>query len=90
MPTLPSADTIRIDLREPTDKKERAIEKEPADGIQRRSISYKSTETLTKLVISPMQRASDLEEIVKNFKIIIPKVVSKPVEFIPSKIYTKQ
>ena len=36
-----------------------------------------------------MQRASDLEEIVKNFKIIIPKVVSKPVEFIPSKIYTK-
>lgn len=56
---------------------------------QLRSISYKNTETLTKLIISPMQRASELEEIVKNFKIIIPKVVSKPAEFVPTTIYTK-
>ena len=53
------------------------------------SITYKNTDILTQLVISPMQRASMMEEMVKNFKIIIPKVVAKPVEFIPSKIYTK-
>lgn len=53
------------------------------------SISYKNTDLLSKLVISPMQRASAMEEIVKNFKIIIPKVVSKPAKFVPSKIYTK-
>jgi hypothetical protein len=26
---------------------------------------------------------------VKNFKVIVPKCVAKPIEFIPSKIYTK-
>ena len=36
-----------------------------------------------------MQRANQLEEIVKNFKVIVPKVVAKPVEFVPSKVYTK-
>jgi helicase SWR1 len=30
-----------------------------------------------------------MEEVVKNFKIIIPKVVAKPVKFVPSKINTK-
>ena len=36
-----------------------------------------------------MQRASQMEEIVKNFKVIVPKVVAKTVEFVPSKVYTK-
>ena len=53
------------------------------------SISYKNTETLKDLIISPMQRASQMEEIVKNFKVIVPKTVAKPVEFLPSKVYTK-
>ena len=53
------------------------------------SISYKNTDVLQQLIISPMQRASMMEEVVKNFKIIIPKVVSKPVKFVPSKVSTK-
>lgn len=53
------------------------------------SVSYGNTDLLQQLVISPMQRASMMEEIVKNFKIIIPKTVSKPVKFVPSRVYTK-
>jgi superfamily II DNA/RNA helicase len=30
-----------------------------------------------------------LEEVVKNFKIIIPKVVAKSAKFVPSRVYTK-
>ena len=30
-----------------------------------------------------------MEEIIKNFKVIVPKCVAKPVEFIPSKVYIK-
>lgn len=30
-----------------------------------------------------------MEELVKNFKVIVPKCVAKPVEFLPSKTYTK-
>jgi len=30
-----------------------------------------------------------MEEIIKNFKVIVPKVVAKPVEFLPSKVYIK-
>ena len=36
-----------------------------------------------------MERASQMEELVKNFKVIVPKCVAKPVEFRPSKTYTK-
>jgi len=52
-------------------------------------MSYKNTDTLKSFIISPMQRASQMEEIVKNFKVIVPKVVAKPVEFVPSRVYTK-
>jgi hypothetical protein len=30
-----------------------------------------------------------IEEIIKNFKVIVPKCVAKPIDFQPSKIYTK-
>jgi hypothetical protein len=53
------------------------------------SVSYKNTDTLQSLIVSPMQRASMMEDVIKNYKIIIPKVVSKPVEFVPSRIYTR-
>ena len=31
-----------------------------------------------------------MDEIIKNFKVIVPKCVAKSVQFIPSKVYTKQ
>ena len=52
------------------------------------SISYKNSQTLKDLIVTPMQRASQMEEIIKNFKVIVPKCVAKPVDFITSKIYT--
>ena len=54
------------------------------------SISYKNTDTLKNLIISPMQRAIQMEETIKTFKVIVPKVVAKPVNFVLSKIYTQQ
>jgi hypothetical protein len=31
-----------------------------------------------------MQRSSMIEEIIKNFKVIVPKCVAKPIDFQPS------
>ena len=53
------------------------------------SISYKSTDALRDMIISPMQRANLMDEVVKNFKVILPKCVAKPVELIPSQVYCK-
>lgn len=53
------------------------------------SVSYKNSMTLKDMIVTPMQRASQMEEIIKNFKVIVPKCVAKPVDFVPTKIYTK-
>jgi hypothetical protein len=45
------------------------------------SISYKNSSTLSDLIVSPMQRSSMIEEIIKNFKVIVPKCVAKPIDF---------
>ena len=70
-------------------KRENEMLKSETEG-ELLSISYKNTDTLRKLVVSPMERASLMEELVKNFKVIVPKVVAKPVELVLSKIYTKR
>ena len=53
------------------------------------SVSYKNSMTLRDMIVTPMKRASQMEEIIKNFKVIVPKCVAKPVDFVPTKIYTK-
>lgn len=73
---------VQMELADDPDAKQG--EQQSAEEGNALSITYKNTDILTQLVISPMQRASMMEEVVKNFKIIIPKVVAKPVEFIPS------
>jgi hypothetical protein len=44
---------------------------------------------LKDFIVTPLQRVSILEETIKHYKFIIPKCVSKPVDFIPTKIVTK-
>ena len=39
--------------------------------------------------MTPLQRVSVLEEEIRHFKFMIPKVVARPVDFTPSKIVTK-
>ena len=51
-------------------------------------IGYKNSDSLRELVVTPLQRISQLEETIKHFKCIIPKVVAKPAHFTPSKINT--
>ena len=41
------------------------------------------------MIMTPLQRVSVLEEEIRHFKFIIPKVVARPVDFTPSKIVTK-
>ena len=62
--------------------KEAAVISSPLDQLL--SISYKNSEAIQNMVISPMQRTIMMDEIVKNFKVIVPKCVAKPVEFIPT------
>ena len=52
-------------------------------------IGFRNSDALRDLVTTPLQRISDLEEKIKHFKCIIPKVVAKPPSFAPSKIDTK-
>lgn len=39
--------------------------------------------------MTPLQRVANLEEEIRHFKFIIPKVVARPVDFTPSKLITK-
>ena len=73
------------------EKKKSAAKGEEADQCDEPllSVSYKNTEALKDMMVTPMQRASQMEEIIKNFKVILPKSVSKPVDFQPTMIYTK-
>jgi len=41
------------------------------------------------MVITPLQRAAAIDDLVKHYKCIIPKAVAKPVSFHPTKIDTK-
>ena len=52
-------------------------------------ITYRNCESLRDLIVTPLQRVSLLEEEIRHFKFIIPKVVSRPIDFTPSKIVTK-
>ena len=52
-------------------------------------IGMRNSDALRDLVITPLQRVSILEEQIKHFKCIIPKVVAKTPSFGPSQIDTK-
>jgi hypothetical protein len=49
----------------------------------------KNCDLLRDLVVTPLQRGSNLDDLVKHFKFIIPKAVAKPVRFMPTKIDTR-
>ena len=52
-------------------------------------ISFKNCDSLRDLVITPLQRAAEVDDLVKHYKCIIPKAVAKPIKCQPSKIDTK-
>lgn len=71
-------DSENIHETEDKDVKEEAIN----------SITYKNSEYLRDLIVTPLQRAQNLDETIRQFKFIIPKAVAEPVDFVPSQIVT--
>ena len=41
-------------------------------------IGMKNCDSLREMVTTPLQRGSQLDDLIKHYKCIIPKVVSKP------------
>ena len=41
------------------------------------------------MVITPLQRGAILDDLIKHFKCIIPKVVARPPQFVATKIDTR-
>jgi len=52
-------------------------------------ICFKNCDAMRDMVITPLQRAAAIDDLVKHYKCIIPKAVAKPVSFHPTKIDTK-
>jgi len=52
-------------------------------------IGYKNCDALRDMITTPVQRGLELEEKIKHFKCIIPKVVARPALYCPSKIDTR-
>jgi superfamily II DNA/RNA helicase len=61
----------------------------PHQRHSNQKITYRNCEVLRDFIVTPLQRVSHMEEEIRHYKFIIPKVVAKPVEFIPSQIVTK-
>jgi hypothetical protein len=66
-----------------------AISDLPPQRHSNQKITYRNCEVLRDFIVTPLQRVSLMEEEIRHYKFIIPKVVAKPVEFIPSQIVTK-
>lgn len=64
-------------------------ENKAAEKVSNQRITYRNCEVLRDLLLTPLQRVAMLEDEIKHFKFIIPKVVSRPVAFVPSQIVTK-
>ena len=47
------------------------------DDDSRAMITYKNTEYLRDLIVTPLQRVQSMDEEIRQFKIIIPKVVAQ-------------
>jgi len=54
-----------------------------------RTIALSNAEVLRDMLITPLQRVTMMDDTLKQFKIIIPKVLSSPVELVPSKLVTE-
>ena len=52
-------------------------------------IGMKNCDALRDMVTTPLQRGALLDDLIKHFKCIIPKVVSKPPQFVSTKIDTR-
>jgi hypothetical protein len=39
--------------------------------------------------VTPLQRVAMLEEEIRHYKFIIPKVVARPVDFVPTEVITR-
>lgn len=61
-------------------------EDKPSDSQRVYTIVPKNTDTLKELITTPLQRAFAMDEIIKNFKVIVPKCWAKPVQLLPSRI----
>lgn len=52
-------------------------------------IGLRNCDSLREMVTTPLQRGALLDDLIKHFKCIIPKVVSKPPQFVPSQLDTR-
>jgi hypothetical protein len=76
-----SSGTIEYDCREISSNPlieviSELIDSETSENPCNHLIGFKNTETLRNLVLTPMQRVSEMEDLIKHFKCIIPKVVA--------------
>ena len=51
-------------------------------------ITYRNSDIIRDFIITPLQRIHSLEDTLTRFKIIIPKVLARPVQPMPSQLIT--
>lgn len=76
--------------KDPVTKSPEELVHEARESQLSYQIGYRNSDTLREMVTTPLQRGAYLDDLIKHFKCIIPKAVSKPPEFSSTKIDTRQ